>query len=219
MTTLSIKKSDFKVFGLWLLAAIAGRMLFQGLQGIIGEPLQSAVATGALFAILSGLTRAIAQAGALYKQIEDVKQWALLTLTGVALNGILIVFAQDWIIEGARLLNPEQVWGFYAFFAIVQALQGAIIGFFQWLVFRLEVERAGWWIFFVALGNAIGVLTLIGVNQYISSVSVDFAQFLSVVVNALITGSGLVWLLRNPRLWDEEDDDEMLEEVDPTEEE
>jgi hypothetical protein len=197
---LSIRKKDLALLGYWVAAAVAGRLITTSAE--IG--LERFTLGAVFFILLSAAVRATTQWLALQDEFELRGQWFLATLVGFALNGILIYYLETPILNGIGRLNPQSIGVAILAFAGIQAAQGAFVGFFQWLVLRLEAVYAGWWIGIMALANALSttafiLLSLTGwqpQNEFIVPVLIT-------LINALISGAGLVQLLS--WRWDNED--------------
>jgi hypothetical protein len=101
--------------------------------------------------------------------------------------------------------------GYYGSIVIGALVVGAALGLAEWLILRRYVARAGWWVF----ANSIGLLMAVGLSGFLAQVlyfasanvlGEGFATFLSALVAGglllvsygSITGSVLVWLLRQP---------------------
>lgn len=77
-------------------------------------------------------------------------------------------------------------------FAVTGAVIGISVGIPQWFVLRVYAQRAEWW----GLGNTVG--WILGL-----AVLADFNQALGFplvgVISGAVTGTMMIWLLRNPR--------------------
>jgi hypothetical protein len=197
---LSIRKTDLILFAYWVAAAIAGRLIYTtaeiGLDGIV----TSAIA----FAAISAVLRAGTQWLALQDEFPYRGQWFAATFIGILLNGIAINQLDDVLLGLIERINPQSLFAAILVFASIQAAQGAFMGFFQWLVLRLEAVRAGWWVAIMALANGLSTAAFIGLNvSGFASSNAYIVPALVTVVNAVVSGIGLVWLL-NER-WEDED--------------
>jgi len=113
------------------------------------------------------------------------------------------IFA-GWVLGGmfvgvANALLGLNIWDSqeHPFLLVYTGIQGACIGFFQWLVLRKKVRRAGLWILACSIAWALAQATFIlGLNLSVGGI---LLTDLTVVVGA-ITGVVLVWLLRQPAL-------------------
>jgi hypothetical protein len=89
---------------------------------------------------------------------------------------------------------------------------GTVVGSMQWLVLRRHVPRAGWWVLAGAAGSVAGTLLIYALNGTVPSLlnpfGVDLERYFLITIvygtiggitYAIITGSALVWLLRQTR--------------------
>ncbi len=52
--------------------------------------------------------------------------------------------------------------------ALFVAITGILLGVFQWLVLRSQIERSHWWILSTSIGLAVGVAVIIGAIHWVS---------------------------------------------------
>ena len=199
---ISIKKSDFALWGWWVLAAILGRAVYYFIENSFDLPVL--IAAG----LISGLTRALPQWAVLANRLRRADLWATATFLGVSANAVLIFYAQDRIQTAYVSIDGGSMLSFFVFFPLLHAAQNALIGFFQWVALRNEVHRAGHWVWGAALGGAVSslvnlaLLTLIlrvAQGQNVAGWLEPAIALITTAVRTSITGAFLVWLLHRPK--------------------
>jgi hypothetical protein len=167
----------------WVLASIAGWAvggLMPGL-GSYRDIIVAGYAAVAVGAILTGVLQWLV----LRRDVARAGGWALAGIVAVAIVG-LVVF-------GVGVINVDIGW------VLGVALFGTMVGGLQWMVLRRQVARAGWWVLAstVAWFAAMAGGALAAVDAQYGRHPVLGWVALGVVYGA-ITGSVLVWMLRQP---------------------
>ena len=158
---------------------------------------------GALEVAIRGLGLGMLQWLILRGYIAQAHKWMWAT-TGVAVvasvgfpviqlsvEAIFFTFSFEGSI-GRWIMTSVYVWG---------AMMLALTGVMQWLVLRRQVPRAGWWILASVAAHFSGIAVAIYTNMSFSVVLYSVfhsSELIGVAVMALITGAGLVSLLRQP---------------------
>ena len=99
---------------------------------------------------------------------------------------------------------------FIVSFNLPGAVGGAVVGILQWLVLRQQLSRTGWWVLASTVGFPVGAAVYVAVFQAVnlalggdlSAAFIERAMGFAVAgaVVGAITGTALVWLLRQPKL-------------------
>lgn len=216
------KQPGWKFWLLWVAATYVGGFLYfvpvsavhflLGLDRLPDPPRPGDISAGMLIvaAVLCGAAMGssigLAQWLVLRTQLVRTGWWILATIAGYASVGLLPLLAsvvqpgwQEWaftlIISGKLhwLARVEETWTNASWLpgAVTLTLFGAVLGTMQWLVLRGRVRQAGWWIAISACGWALAAA--------LSVVPDDFwVVTLSWVIPLLVSGAGMVWLLRHP---------------------
>ena len=88
---------------------------------------------------------------------------------------------------------------------VALGLFGTVLGALQWLVLRRRVPRAGWWV----LASAVGWPASMGIGGGLATAvaaatNVNLSWVLIGAVYGAITGTALLWLLRQSPTTDEQ---------------
>ncbi len=179
-------------FLLWVIASFLGFGLLGGLIGDaisrFTENLGFGLPTGAVFGVVLGLAGGTTQWLILRRQFTRAGWWVLACIVGFATSFLVV----DAVIaplsgEGNGLIG-------HALIGIGQgAVIGIVVGTGQWLVLRGRVGRPGRWVLVSILAWGVG-LALRGVVDFMVGAPLDFLTL--VIVSAILTGIGMVWLLR-----------------------
>ncbi len=206
---------------LWFTATLAGYLLYSipvGLVQIVlgldrlDDPLRAGeitvwmlVLAAVLCGAAIGATIGLAQWLVLRREIKHIGGWVSATLAGYAAIGLLPLLADlfqpgwlNWaltlIISGKMhwLARVQPTWPASSWLpgAITLTLFGAFLGIMQWLILRRRVYQAGWWIAFSTGGWALAVALALNFVSWETFVTTSW------LVPWLITGAGMVWLLR-----------------------
>lgn len=159
-----------------------------------------------LCAAACGSTIGLMQWLVLRSRLERIGLWIAATIVGYASIGVLAALVsafqpewRDWaftlIINGklhwlARL-DPSWQAASWMPGAVTLTLFGATLGIAQWLVLRSRVARAAWWIPISTCGW--------GLAAALSATPGVLPVFGSWDAPVMITGAGMVWLLRRSR--------------------
>ena len=139
-------KTEWKFLIPWILGNLIASMTFSYITLFVVE---SSSGNEAAYAILRWVVITTIQWALLRKYLLRARWWYLVTL----LNGLLLVYVLYPPFEklGSGIASEfSQLMGFLVYgFILRPAFNitfGFILGFSQWLVFRLEFKYAGWWI-------------------------------------------------------------------------
>jgi hypothetical protein len=170
----------------WFLACLAGFVvgipLFIGLSLLFGDQPGSVVVQDAVTGVIHGAEFGIAQWLILRRHGHKVGWWV-----GASIVGFMIGFPLTKTLFGALSSGLIVAGG-------AGGVVGAIVGALQWLVLRGRVGRAGWWVLASTLAWMVSAV-LGGVGALAAGVDV-VADLLRVILDAALTGVGMVWLLR-----------------------
>ncbi len=152
-----------------------------------------------------GLSIGLAQWLVLRREFKRIGGWVLVTIAGYAAIGLLPLLAgilypgwPDWaftlVVNGklhwlARVV-PDWPLASSLPGVITLTLFGCVLGIMQWLVLRGRVRHARWWVAISASGWALAA-TLSNLPNAFYAVSASWD------VPILVTGAGMVWLLRH----------------------
>jgi hypothetical protein len=169
-----------------VLATIAGMMLLCTLTGLGGPAEHESQATrylrlGVMAGLVGGGFSGLCQTLLLRRQLRRTNSWVMLTVIGWAL-GWIIILGPGGLMEQSKVGQP------LALLALV--IGGAMAGLIQWLVLRLEVKRAGWWIPATALGWGLAFFPINFSEGFIALGG-------SGAMIGISTGAALLWLFRN----------------------
>jgi hypothetical protein len=175
----------------WFLASVIG----YSMGAILGAAFASGffpidtfeAANGITLGIVMGATGGYFQWVVLRERIAGAGLWGVASALGFG-SAIGAVIAAD---AGEN-------------FAIAGLLMAAIFGvssgILQWLILRLKVQRAGWWLLANLLGSLVAVIAMpiAGVILVAGNWSLGVLTFGLVfgAGNGAITGAALIWLLR-----------------------
>ena len=115
-----------------------------------------------------GLGVGFLQAILIEKRIANPKQWIVATSIGYATPAIPLYLASITGLEKAynATVQIHPIFGLVATM-IVLSIYGATIGYWQWLVLRLQFRRAKWWIVASTVGYGVGFMVLSGLGGLI----------------------------------------------------
>jgi hypothetical protein len=127
-------------------------------------------------------------------RLRNVLAWTLASALGGLVGGSVWTL---WI----HVIGLNQIFGDYSTFGIGALMKSAEMGItvaapmamLQWLVLRLQIRGAGWWIFASVAGSGMGWATI----PLLGGLDVVTASIVGVVY-ALVTGITLVNLLEHP---------------------
>jgi len=145
-------------------------------------PLALSVALTAISSGVMGALFGLAQWLVLRRFLPAMRAWVLATAIGyVLVFGLVPLIRFDAI---------PQLGGAFAFLMF-----GVVLGVAQWIVLRGRVAQAGWWIAISIAGWVLAFL-LIGA-AYLSGLYVEpFDMLAAFLVPTIVTGGGMLWLLR-----------------------
>ncbi|MBT3239960.1 MAG: hypothetical protein HON98_04320 [Chloroflexi bacterium] len=196
---IKIRKKDISLFLYWLFSALVLRALF-----IYVNPNLDSLPSN-LEPIVTSLIIALFQWFVLRNYIKEAAQWGIFTFLGLSITSLVVSgFSSQISALFSENYNGTEVF-VYLFFGLIQAGEGLLVGLFQWFALRLVSPRALWWILFTAVANIVSVsMNLYFLNIVASSptggqitVAQDMARTIFIGgLNALITGVGLVWVLK-----------------------
>jgi hypothetical protein len=121
-------------------------------------------------------------------RVSRAGRWVLANTVGLAVASGIGSFFE----ELTSLGSIDEFLGL----TVVVALGGAVTGILQWLVLRGQFSRAGWWVLASTVGwglsmAVVGAFSAVGVGSFEGSP-------VGGVVLGVVTGTALVWLLRQP---------------------
>ena len=228
LTTPALKHAHpgWTFFLLWLVATFIGGLVYFVPVGIVqiilgldrmDNPQRAGEITPAMLILAAvlcgaagGSTIGLAQWLVLRRELKRIGGWIVATIAGYASIGTLPLIANAWqpgwlnwaitlIVNGkmhwlARVEPFEPAWtnASWSAGAITLTLFGFALGIVQWLVLRRCVKQAAWWIAISTIGWAMAA--------GLSSISGAVSVFASWGVPMVITGIGMVWLLRHSTL-------------------
>jgi hypothetical protein len=195
---LSLERSEWGFWGLWVLANIVGWAVGGAVSLAVGGAGAEGLTEAEDVAVsVVGLLAGIAQWLVLRKRVERSGWWVLASALGWA-AGRTVAGALIWVEARAGV--------------------GLVVGIAQWLLLRKQVERSGWWVLASALGWAIGWTVAGAVSGAVARAWVRAVVRAGAVVGVLglaralvvlswgvsglvhgtLTGPALVLLLRHP---------------------
>ncbi len=119
---------------------------------------------------VGGILVGVLQSLILRRYVTGSARWVLASLAAAGMGALVVL--------GVGRFDPDLGW------LIGACLHGTLVGLSQWLVLRGQVARAGWWV----IASTAGWLVAIPVG--------DITGPPGWAVYGVITGSALVWLLR-----------------------
>lgn len=132
MTPLNSETFDWALWAYWIMATTLGW-------------LAGSMFGGAIPVVVSGVAVSAFQWSVFYKRIHKAWRWFVLSSLGWIAGYALVI-----IIFSANIG------------LIAGALMGGILGIFQWIILRNEVEWAGWWVIFSIVGWTTGLVIMPG---------------------------------------------------------
>jgi hypothetical protein len=87
-------------------------------------------------------------------------QWVMINTFGIMVG--LPIVGLIFVLLTGTLDFPNAV------AALFVAITGILLGAFQWLVLRSQIERSHWWILSTSIGLAVGVAVIIGAIHWVS---------------------------------------------------
>lgn len=219
---IKLRKSTLYLFLAWVFAALVAKALMLLLTPTINQlagQIPNLEEETYLFSGVSGLLMALTQWAVMRNYLKRGDLWGLITFSGVAANALLMNWLSPFLENFLRSVpNPAQAI-FLVYFTLVQGLQGAFLGLFQWIALRMEVRRAGHWIWGVALGSIISTLVNFGLLEMVlarvDAANITSAQLIPIslattAVNAIVSGIVLAWLLQGRAVEEGEEDEEEI---------
>jgi hypothetical protein len=154
--------------------------------------------------VLEGAILGFAQWLVLRRYIDNADWWILATSAGALIAWVMgltvsVVMALAYVSTGDGVKTALMLRGV----GLLGAGVGVVMGFSQWLVLKVHIRKAAWWIFANALAWSLGLtVAFIGAGM-ISYPSLSLEAAIAgvatgVVMGAIIggiTGIALVWLL------------------------
>jgi len=186
---------DWKFWLWWIVASIGSAIVFLIVMVPLSllfaqivpdpsaaPPLALSVALTAISSGVMGALFGLAQWLVLRRVLPAMGGWVLATAIGyVVVFGLLPIIRFDAI---------PQLGGAFAFLMF-----GVVLGVAQWIVLRGRVDQAGWWVAISIAGWVLAFL-LIGA-AYLSGLYVEpFDMLAAFLVPTIVTGGGMLWLLR-----------------------
>ena len=207
MTKVNNKHVGWGFWLWWVLASTVGAAV--GLRGIAVEVVDG-VMGGAVVGAVGGSVVGILQWLVMRQHLTRAGWWVLANTVGFAVYDVIAVSVMPY---GVPLRYVAQLHVFEAVYIVTGvAAGGAVVGILQWLVLRQHLTRAGWWVLASTVGLAVGFI-VVDVTDLAFTVSKALgnemgAAIIGVIVSfatrgavgGAITGSALVWLLRQPKL-------------------
>jgi len=135
----------------------------------------SGIASQSVFGGIIGASIGALQWVVLRRRLSRAAWWVVATTLGMGLGFALVRVVTPTVSE---VLGGGPVYGL-----VNGGLVGTLVGTLQWLVLRQHVCRAGWWVLASALGTG---------------VSFALGQVVGQLVGVALTGTALVWILRQP---------------------
>ncbi len=132
--------------------------------------------------VLIGVSFGLGQWWVLRREFEGAGWWVLVTLVAYPLGSLLpgVLPVIDAPFRGGLMMM-------FSF--------GLALGVLQWLVLRVHVHQAGWWILISILGWLLAAALTNA--AYLSGLYVEPFDMLSAfLIPPAITGAGMAWLLR-----------------------
>lgn len=187
-------------WGFWLAWFLASIMGF-GVGSLIGMSVSYALLSGMgiteefgvahliIFGTVLGAMSGFLQWTVLREKVAQAGWWVLANALGFAIAGGTL---------GAIGINEN----YFTAGILFTAVFGVTGGIMQWLVLRIQVVRAGWWILASIFGSLVGAIGIPAANAISATVPDNYV--LSTLVFGLLFGTGLgaipgaalVWLLR-----------------------
>lgn len=142
----------------------------------------------------AGLIVGIAQWFLLRQRMSQAYEWIIATTAGF----LVTVMAIDRFANVETTSLPP-----FVYVGLVYVVMGSGIGASQWLVLRRHFAHAGIWIPLCVVGHLLGIgLVLAGTlsNGVLDLLTQVTAATMLGLVIGVMTGAGLVWLMRHPGL-------------------
>lgn len=159
-----------------------------------------------LVGMVEGLILGFFQWLVLRRYIRQITGWIVATTIGAliawSLGIVSSFFMTIVVVVSAEGMTKTD---FLEGIALLGALVGSVLGFAQWLVLRIHIQRAAWWIVANAIAWSIGLLiAFAGAGMGTENFSLQ-ASWVGVATGAAMgaviggtTGITLVWLLNRP---------------------
>jgi len=176
---------------IWILATLIGlvaglAMMFAGLGAAINNA--RPVVFGGVFGGVLGLACGVVQWLVLRKFIANSALWILATL---------LAWAIFWSLNMTGLLGEGNgVWGKVLEGLGHGALFGLLLGALQWLVIRIKLHSAGWWLLANLLGWSLGAAIGDGVKAALE-IDAPLEIALGLLVATSLAAFSIAWLIRN----------------------
>ena len=193
----------------WVLASTVGWSVGGYLGSAAGWGLSRGIAVvgyGA-GAAAGGIAAGVLQWLVLRQQVARAGWWVLASTVAGAVIGVVGVvvgaavgFGVRWVDGGPETTGANSGGDWVLGVGLV--LYGTVLGVLQWLVLRQQVARAGWWVLASTVGWPVSIgVGGIGVQAVRAVTDVTLPAVTAALIPAIygaITGSVLVWLLRQP---------------------
>ncbi len=194
-----IRKKDISLFLYWVFSAIVLRVFFIWIDPKLN------IFPSNITPLVTSLIIALVQWFVIRKYIKESTQWGIFTFLGLSITASIVMGLSSQIsAQFTENYNGTESY-VYIFFGVIQAAEGLLVGLFQWFALRLVSPRALWWIPFTALANIVSVsanlyyLNLVTTSTTGGQISTaqDITRTILIgVLNALITGFALIWILQ-----------------------
>lgn len=173
-----VQRPGWRVWFLWLMAAAYGwgtavEVTRLGELSLQSSPPRILAAYWGVTA--AGILVGVLQWLVLRKKVARSGWWVLTSFGAAAVFGILVF--------GIGTVNADVGW------IAGTGLFGTVAGVLQWLVLKRQIQGAGWWV----LASTVGWIVGIPVGEMVGWNGLGAAY-------GAVTGTALVWLLRQPAL-------------------
>lgn len=173
---------SWRIWSWWVLASMVGWAVGGPVGVSLGSP-GSLILTGYLAVTGGGIVAGVLQSLVLQRQVGESSWWVL--VGHIKASGVVGVV----ISVVSVLVDPDVGW------VVGVGLFGTVLGTLQWVALRRYVTGAGWWVVASTLGWVLGgpATVIVGPTRagYVGWAVLG-------TVYGVVTGSMLVWLLRQP---------------------
>jgi hypothetical protein len=181
-------RAGWGLFVRWIFASTVG--LIVGLAVYVpilvgfGSELSFAVQSliSAIAGAIFGASLGIAQGIVLRRRPFQPGRWVLVSIVGGSVGGAVALSMGEAVGDASSFELAVTV-GF--------TVIGAFVGIAQWIVLRRQLPRAGWWILAGSMGTAGTMAAALAARE-----TVGVSAALALIIYGAITGSVLLWLLR-----------------------
>lgn len=182
---ISFRKADVGFVALWVIAALAARLLF--------DLFSPSLPAGWFWPLaLSALGRGLFQGLALRGRLNAL-HWGLLTAAGVLVYGALANYFQPSLTTALQNAAGRGETAFIVFVIGLQLVQGAVIGVFQWFALKPASRQPDLWVLASALAFGAGMALNLAL---LDTPLADRRELLAAGLAGLVGGLALVGLLR-----------------------